>query len=344
MTLPSKLSNSTFLRDISTVSGTDFVGRDASASTLGLADTYTLHLLTTCAKTGGNVDCAPPHIGFKFDPRVDLKLESTSIADSFDNDYADALSSYAKVSRFLAAAFILSAMLAAISPIVALLSGRFPKAGILAAVNSMGATLFLLAGNIAAMISFKNLNDAFNKAFQESGLKSSTGSTLIALSWVAFVFSLLTTVVYFIRSRGGGSSSRERRAVRSIGPAGKPGGALVTGAGPIEGAYAEGGALSGIGNDTYPKKPGFFGRIPTWNKHQYVQVEKHPALVRTDVGGREEAVVLESPDDVRRHLNDDWNPADDEYAGRGIAMRNLPAGNKKTRDMNTAYEPYSNAI
>lgn len=335
------------MRDISTISGADFVGRDASAASLGLANTYTLHLLTSCAKTGGKIDCAPPHVGFKFDPRVDLRLDSTSLVGSFDSDYTNALRSYANVSRFLAGAYILSAAFAAFAPIVALFSGRFPKAGILGAVISLAATLFLLAGNITAMITFKKLDSAFNKAFSDSGLKSLTGSTLTALAWVAFVFSLLTTVVFFIRARGTSSNHRGRRAIRSIDPNGKPGGALVTGAGPIEGAYAEGGALGGVGNDPYVKKPGFFGRIPTWNKHNYVQVEKHPALVRTDVGGREEAVVVESPDDARRRVDDDWNAEDDfagERTGRGIAMRNLPIGNKKTRDMNTAYEPFSNAI
>ncbi|KAJ9143133.1 hypothetical protein NKR23_g6905 [Pleurostoma richardsiae] len=342
LNVPSRLSNSTFLRDLSTVSGADYVGKDATTSSLELGEVYTVYLLTSCARTGRSVDCAQARVGFKFDATSDLKLDSTALQGTYDNKYLDALSAYSKLSGFISGAYVLSCALVILTPFIILFTVRFPRAGLLAAASSVISALFLLAANTAAMVTFKNVDSTFNAAFNSAGLSSSLGTKIFALSWVAFAASLFAAIVYVIRACSPDAATRRRHMVaRSMGD--KPGAsAVITVGGPVRVGDDAAGTVEGA---TGQKKPGFIDRIPTWNRHKYVQVEKQPALVRTDAAGRERAVVVESPDDVRRRSEDDWAAAD-EYAnpgGRGIAMKSLAGGNKPRRDMNMAYEPYNSA-
>ncbi|KAK3935939.1 putative integral membrane protein [Diplogelasinospora grovesii] len=327
LSIPSKLANSTFLKDLSTVSGADYVGQPSTTSSLGLATSYTIGLLTSCGHfADGSVSCSPPSIGSSFNPGSDLRLDSTSLQQgSYSQDLLNALSTYSKVSRFLAGAYIVSALLVFAAPLAACCSA------VLAAVLSTLATVLLLATSIAGVLVFKSVNSAFNANFNNSGLSSSLGTIPAALSFVAFVFSLLVAVVFIIRARDPDAGCRRRGPILARSVGGKAGDGTVLGEDPYSGPG---------GGD---KKPGLWGRVPTWNRHKYVQVEKQPAIVRTNVVGHQEAVAVDGPaDDARRRLDDDWAVHDDEYSHGGS---NIPlvalGGNKKTKDVNTAYEPYS---
>ncbi|KAB5555029.1 SUR7/PalI family-domain-containing protein [Coniochaeta sp. 2T2.1] len=347
LSVPAKLSSSTFLADLSAVSGADLTGSPATASSLGLADSYNLLLLTSCAHfAGGDVACEKPRVGFGFDPASNLKLDSTSLQGTFPPALLSALSSYHRISGFLGGAYIVSAVLVALSPIAGFLAARSRAAGLAAAVLSSLASILLFGAAVAAVVVFRGLNTQINSAFASSGILSEVGVAPVALGFVAFVFTLLTAVIFSIRARNGGSvSPRGRVIARNIGgteydaKGGPPGGPdQVGGDGP---------------------KPGLWKRIPTWSKHQYVQVEKQPALLKTNTMGARslEAVVVTSPAGTRTRADgdeDDWAASvEDEFDSgvtggggaraqqqKGIPMLSL-GGNKRERDVNTAYEPYS---
>ncbi|KAH8911237.1 hypothetical protein BR93DRAFT_324856 [Coniochaeta sp. PMI_546] len=329
LSVPSKLSSSTFLADLSAVSGADFIGSPATSSSLGLADSYTLLLLTSCAQFPDGVVCERPSIGFSFDPASGLRLDSTSLQGTFPPALISALSSYHRTSAFLADAYIISAALVALAPIAGILGTHNRSAGIIAAVLASLASIFLFGAGVAAVVVFRSLNAQINSAFNSSGLRSEVGVTPVALGFVAFVLALLTSVIFVIRARSP-VKPRGRVIARSIG-------ADVKGAAGPEGGAAAGG------------KPGLWKRIPTWSNHRYVQVEKQPALLKTSVAGSMEAVVVTSPAGTRTRAegDEDW-AGDDEYTSghgggggqKGIPMLSL-GGNKRERDVNTAYEPYS---
>src|SRR3569833_3138395 len=295
--VPAKLGNSIFLKAISNISGKDYVGRDATASSLGLASSYTVNLLTSCAIASSGTTCSSPHVGFTFSPNSEMKLDGTALQGSYSDDYLDALSSYTKVSPFLSGAYILSILLLFASPLLALPSTR--KAIIPAALISALATIFLLAAGVTAGLTFRKLNDAFNTNFNTSGLSSSVGTLAPRLGYVAFGFSLTSTLLIGLRACYAPRASAGRR----------------------------GAALSG--KATIGRKRTFMERLPAWRQPQYVQVEKQAAVARSA--------------EVHRRLDADW-VAEDDYApgGQGgIAMRNLVGGNKRTHDVNTAYEPFA---
>lgn len=339
LSVPSKLSSSTFLADLSAVSGADYTGSAATASSLGLADTYTLLLLTSCAHFPAGVVCERPSIGFAFDPASHLKLDSTSLQGSSPPALVSALSAYHRTSAFLADAYVISAALVALAPVAGVLgaTGRRRPAAVAAAVLASLASVFLFSAAVAAVVVFRGLSAQINAAFGAAGLRSEVGVAPVALGFVAFVLTLVTAVVFVVRARSNvRQATRGRVVARSIGTDVKGSG------GPEEAGAAPGG------------KPGLWKRIPTWSAHRYVQVEKQPALLTTaDVAaGSMEAVVVTSPAGTRTRVEggDDW-AGDDEYASgggggdggrgqKGIPMLSL-GGNKRERDVTTAYEPYS---
>ncbi|KAK3324093.1 hypothetical protein B0T19DRAFT_221745 [Cercophora scortea] len=378
LSIPSKLSESSFLKDLTTVSGTDYVGQDATASSLGLADLYTTNLLSSCAQfADGSVSCTRASVSFSWDPITALRLDITSLQGTYSETLLKSISSYSKVSHYIVGSFISSAVLTGITTL------STPWATTFAAVASGLATLILLSASIAAAVAFRNLSNALNADFGASGLSSSPGNTGIALSFAAFAFSLLAAIILAIRSRAN-PATRRRRGISTRGKEN----ALLGDEEGGEDIYAK-----ADGSST--KKSGFMDRIPLVNRHKYIQVERQPAIVTTDVAGQQTAVLssassagartLDSPSSRRETIDSDWN-ARDEYSHGGARMSVsepeseaeqdpepaaaahppqqpklkseapkitvtamdaplLPlGGNAQTRDMNAAYEPFSNSI
>jgi hypothetical protein len=333
LSVPSKLSSSTFLADLSAVSGADLTGQRATASSLGIAESYTILLLTSCAHFPTSVICGKPHVGFSFNPASELRLDSTSLQGTFPPALVSALSSYQRSNPFLANGYIVSAALVALAPVVgSLLGTRHRWAGHAAAALSSLAGGLILASSAAAVVTFRRLDEQINSAFNSSGLHSEVGVVPVALGFVAFVFSLLTSIILIIRARSP-VAPRGRMVTRSIGTEYDDSVSKPSGVGSVEGIS---------------KRSGLWKRMPTWKNHKYVQVEKQPTLLKTTTGvGSLEAVVVTSPAGTRTVASgddDEWDGAD-EYTGRaggggnGIPMLSL--GNKRERDVGSAYEPYS---
>ncbi|KAH8900249.1 hypothetical protein GQ53DRAFT_212656 [Thozetella sp. PMI_491] len=343
LSAPSKLSNSTFLADLSTVSGTDFVGANTTAQTLGLADSYTITLLTSCAHFDGisGVLCLSPSLGFSFNPATDLRLESTSLQESFSKELLDALSNYSKVSRFLALGYVVGVVLLALGTMSDWFSHRSLAAGIFASFFGLISTILFFAASVTAVVVFKKVSDSYNDSLNSHGLSSSLGYIPVGLGFAAFLFALFSTSAFAVHAKGSSSSGQGRRGYRNAGGMSR---GLVTGADPLE---AE--PLSGPRGPA--QKPGLWGRMPTWNRHTYVQVEKQGALGRNDLHAQR-AVVVDSEHDVpeeavRRRLDNDW-AAHDDYSHApshgpdsqsSIPMLTL-GSNNRSLDQDTAYEPF----
>jgi hypothetical protein len=314
---PSKLASSDFLNALSTVSGTDFVGPNITASSLGLPDWSSVHLLTECSHfADGRVDCSKPRYGFEFLPDRDLKLENTPLSLNHSQALTDSLTAYHKASRFLSGAHIIAVVASNLAPIESCFSP------LLAAITSGIASLILFAASVASTIIFRNINNAWNAEFTTNNLTSSVGSIPVAFDFAGSVFTLFATIFYILNHR---AQSRNNRSARSRRVVAHSVGNVDVGAG---GAAAKAG-----------------GRLWGRSDHKYVQIEEQQALqAHRDGAG--------SPDSLgkQRRLDDDW-AAPDEYhsggasSGAASSGPNIPlmtlGGNKQTKDLNTAYEPFS---
>ncbi|KAK0743532.1 hypothetical protein B0T18DRAFT_430790 [Schizothecium vesticola] len=348
LNVPAKLDGSTFLKDLTSSTGVDFVGESATTATLGLAETYTSSLLTACGRfANGNVQCSPANLAYYFNPVRVLHLDSTSLEGTYTPELKDAIDASARITRFLVYGYIASALLAFLAPLVAMATSSFA-----AAISSI-ATILLLAVSIAGLVMFNRLSGAFNSNFNDEGMFSSVAAVPSALSFAAFALSLLATSALISRAQARSVAERRRQtAVYNVG---------------VSEPFVSGkeSPPPGIGSRD-ATKPGLWGRVQTFRQHKYIQLDKQSALalpgqrspgmspgarlLNPSEGERTPGLPTDRlrPDDDE---DDSWVGRDDYVGSRAgsDAGRNddppVPmitiGGNKATLDKNLAYEPYS---
>lgn len=348
LNVPAKLDGSTFLKDLTSSTGVDFVGEPATTATLGLAETYTSSLLTACGHfANGKVECSPANLAYHFNPVRVLHLDSTSLEGTYTPELKDAIDATSRVSRFLVYGYFASALLTFLAPLVAMATSSFA-----AAISSI-ATLLLLAVSIAGLVVFNRLSGAFNANFNDEGMFSSVAAVPSALSFAAFALSLLATSTLISRAQARSVAERRRQtAVYNVG---------------VSEPFVSGkeSPPPGIGSRD-ATKPGLWGRVQTFRQHKYIQLDKQSALTlpgQRSPGGSPGARLLNPsegertpglrtdrlrPDDDE---DDSWVGRDDYVGSRAgsdagrddgppVPMITI-GGNKATLDKNMAYEPYS---
>ncbi|KAI2467129.1 hypothetical protein F4781DRAFT_403154 [Annulohypoxylon bovei var. microspora] len=263
LNVPSKLSASALLKDLSTIGGQDWIGSDANTKSLGLAPSYSLNLLTACSEDDGSTTCETPKIGFKFDPSSDLHLDGVSIQGTFDSAYSNELQAYGKASTFLGAGYIVGALFTALTWISIIASCFFPRAIIFGLLTSGLAFIFLLASSIVSAMTSTKLKAAFNDALGGSGVHTQTSPRMIGLGFGAAFAIAIAFVLMYLQLR----YSRNQR-----------------GQGDFE---SKNGPPDGLG-----PQPGLLRRVTTWNRHKYMEVEKQKPILHRG----------SSPEDDRRGL------------------------------------------
>ncbi|KAL8364836.1 hypothetical protein RB595_003895 [Gaeumannomyces hyphopodioides] len=334
--LPSALSGSEELQGLSEVSGTDWVGEDLTASSLGLPDEYTVSLLTSCARTASGPSCSAPRVGFWFNPGSQLRLDASGLGSTYPPEYRDALASYNKAAYFIAFSFVFCTLLLGLSAILGALGATvLASVGMLSTVVTgmvVLAALFLLAGNAAAVHVFRRMAETFNAAFSDKGLSASVGLAAILLGWLAFVLTFTAAIVLVLRQRGDSVTRGRRLTDKTMF------GDFNSANNPMDAGIAPRGGAS------EPK--GLLGRIPLLGRHKYAQIGGKPALgfatMPPQRGGQQQ----------QRGADDDWST---EYENprmgspvRGVAEYQIPGGRPQVKPqrapMNMAYEPYSSAL
>ena len=314
------------------MSGTDFIGNNVSAASLGLPDWSGIHLFTECAHfADGVVDCTNPQFSVDFEPGDDLinaDIDSILLQDIVNSDFGSALDLFRQSSRFISGGYIASAFLCLTTPI------EFFFAPFFACISAGLASILLLAATVTATVAFSKLSNSFNALFATHQITSSLGMIPVALGFVGFVLTLASTILYIIAYR--------QRGTRRDG--------MGRGSKDKDSTAYEGGGGGGGGGGA---------------SHKYVQLEEQrapPPTIGASARGFDDAPG--SPESAGRaqRLDEDW-AAPDEYsssrvagagagAGAGktssgpaaeasIPLMALGGGNKQTKDLDTAYEPYS---
>ncbi|KAI8632444.1 SUR7/PalI family-domain-containing protein [Xylariaceae sp. FL1651] len=258
LAVAAKLSSSTFLQDLSKISGSDLVGQNANRESLGLSSTYSISLLTACGRTDdGSESCCAPHVGFAFNPSSDLKLGRTG-ASTFSASYYSQLHTYATVSAFVAAAYIIATPLMILSCLCIVLSRRFNGAATISRVSSAIAMFLVVAAAIASVVTFVKLRDTFNAALSDLGVNTTTSSSAFGLSLAAAATSTAAFVLACLH-RPASSGARGRHHHEKQG---------------IEGGVGGGGAETSL-REARPANigAGFMKRVPTWGRPRYAQIQ-----------------------------------------------------------------------
>ncbi|KAI1176705.1 SUR7/PalI family-domain-containing protein [Nemania sp. FL0916] len=333
LSIPSKLAHSVFLQDLSQISGADLVGSSSNAQSLGLADKYTVSLLTACGH-GSTSTCFTPHIGFAFNPSVDLALSRTTAQQTLlsstspsSSAYRNQLHAYSRASTFVSVTYILTSLLTLLSCITIIFSRQSTLAGVISRVSSGLVALLILAATITSIATFVKTRDVFNTTLGELGVRVTINGSAFAFDVAASVAAVGAFVLVLsvrptgYRKRGKLDLDLDMDVVATGGGGGGGDHARVAGVGGVSG---------GVG--------GLLNRVPTWNRPRYVQLGGKGAPSASAYSR------THSPDSDREGLID---PAADDGAYDGMAREGGQPQSLWARKQNrhtlenvpTAYEP-----
>jgi len=255
------------------------------------------------------LQCRSPQYGFSFVPERDLNLKAASLSHLIDNSLNDAVERWANGSKGVTFIYLASIFLTVLATIESFFVLKW------AAISSVLCCILLLSVTIANTVIVKQFSNRFNDIFEGHGISTSPGSTPIALAITAAFLSILAAILYF-------------NAVRQ-----------------------QSGQCKGMLLGNFGRKPTLAGAI---GGHKYVQIEHQQGNVGNypPSGAKYGEASHGSPDSLRaRRLDDDW-AAPDEYSGgfvsggtktgSGPSIPLMALGrNRAKKDLNTAYEPYS---
>ncbi|KAK4159816.1 MAGE-like protein 2 [Cladorrhinum sp. PSN259] len=337
---PSKLDSSQILKDIGQVSGSDLTGSNgATAESLGYPKWMGISLFTQCDHfVDGHIECYKPSLNLAFDPDRHLKL-SMSSANSGEN-IRKAVEAHNKAIRFISGSFVVSAFCALTAPLEAFFSPA------LSAITCGIASLLLFAGDIAGAVLFRKLSKAINDDLLQNNVTSSTGSYPMILGFVGALLMVVSCILYIMSYRSQGFNPKRGGATQARSVGGK-GGLLSGHDGAHDYSYS-----SNLNKSSGATGGGLLNRIIPGNNHKYVQVEEQGGDGRQEAAFRDrdvEAPGSPTAPGMQRKLDEDWATPDQFSSSGGKSSGVAPSipmlslsGNKGTKDLNTAYEPYSN--
>ncbi|KAI0396745.1 SUR7/PalI family-domain-containing protein [Xylariaceae sp. FL0594] len=274
LVIPAKLSSSKLLQDLSMISGSDLVGNERTRQSLGLAQTYSVSLLTVCGRhEDGSTTCYPARVGFAFDPLSDLHIGSLVNQGTLPSpSFFSQLRKYAAASTFASVAYILSSLLIVTSCASVLLSRRCnsndkkPRlVRFISRSTSFLAAVLLIAATVDTSVTFIKVRDAYNSAFSGIGVTTTLAvsgaiSLSVAASVLAFVAFLL---VLFVRPPVAAGAGYDRK-VNNFEENAHLDDLFV-------GAAAPAGLMS-RGSRPGVVSIGLLDRVPTWKQGRYVQI------------------------------------------------------------------------
>ncbi|CRK16131.1 hypothetical protein BN1723_002299, partial [Verticillium longisporum] len=343
--IKSKLSGSTYLQDLTELSGIDLVGQDVTAESLGLARTYTISLLGYCSHHSDSTSCTSPRMGYFFDPISVLKLDTTAVANLDTSGIDKALAKYERISQFLVFAYMASIVFAILGPILSVFGSKIRIIGFAGIFLSWLAAIILLVASGTGHYIYQHLSKAIDSDLDPVGIDSDFGLLLVP-SWLSFGFALLAAVFTSFRPR---DQSSRRNPDLSFDTKHRSG---------------ADGHVTGQANESAGPGSGLLNRVQTWGRQKYIGIGKQPGAERHgdrgiprgggarsgDLSDDEQHLVSREQQGMygsrRESLN--FEPrafpsrtsSDDGYGGQGdIAM--MPLDNRGQKDLNTAYEPYS---
>jgi SUR7/PalI family protein len=195
-------ANVPFLGEISSTLGAP-KSLNVSASSLGLADSYTIALWSYCADNGGasssNTSCSTPTKDFWFDPVKAWHLNKTIFADELPKAFNDVLKTYHSVSKGLVGLYLIAISATAASTILGFCAVFSLVGSILPLIITAIATVGLLAASIMATVAYSSVVGTFDTVLRSYGVGATLGLNMFALTWSAFLSTLLSSFLWLLR-------------------------------------------------------------------------------------------------------------------------------------------------
>jgi hypothetical protein len=196
------LANVPLLGGISSALGAS-EGLNVSASSLGLADWYTIALWSYCADKDGpsssNTSCSTPTKDFWFDPVQAWHLNNTIFADGLPKALDDVLKTYHSASKVMVRLYLIAISATATSTILGFCAVFSLVGSILPLIITSISTVGLLTASIMATVVYSSLVGTFDTVLRSYGVDATLGLNMFALTWSAFLSALVSSFLWLFR-------------------------------------------------------------------------------------------------------------------------------------------------
>jgi SUR7/PalI family len=196
------LADAPLLSGISSALGAS-KGLNVSASSLELADSYTVALWSYCADKNGSssssTSCSTPTKDFWFDPVQTWHLNNTALADAFPKVLKNVLETYHSASKVMVRLYLVAISATAASTLIGFCAVFSLVGSILPLIITSVSTIGLLAASITATVVYSSVVGTFDTVLRSYGLDATLGLNMFALTWSAFLSALVSSFLWLFR-------------------------------------------------------------------------------------------------------------------------------------------------
>jgi hypothetical protein len=254
-------------------------------------DYYEIYLSNYCAGSGdGNTTtskpsyCSPRKASFYFNPLEVWGLNGTDIQQYVPKSLNDGLNVYAKVSKWLYTAYVVALCTTIGSFLVGFLAIFSRWGSFVTAIVSGVATLFTILAAVTSTVLFSTLTGTFNSVLRGYGIHLSVGTRMLALDYIAVIFSLAASLFWFVSicccsgksshpySRDAYGKRNPGNGVYSAAPLGSRGYQPIEGHGHQNSAQPWGAHHRGVEMDTFGAQSPYKGRETAYEPFRHERV------------------------------------------------------------------------
>jgi len=198
-------------------------GLIGQATSNKLYDFYDVYFWNYCAGSLSNGTeiiqyCSPRQNKFVFNPIDVWGLNGTTIQKEIPGGVTRAINAYTKGAQWMWTAYVISFCVTAGTIVVGFFAICSRLGSCVTTIVSSAATLFTFLAALTSTILFSALVGALNGSLKEYNVKSSVGTRVMAVDWLAVAFSIGASIFWLVSicccsGRSGHNKDRHSQAV-----------------------------------------------------------------------------------------------------------------------------------
>jgi len=210
-------TNSTILG--TPITGSLLSGLIGQATSNKLYDFYDVYFWNYCAGSLSNGTetvqyCSPRENNFVFNPIDVWGLNGTTIQKEIPGAVTKSINAYEKGAHWMWITYVLAFWITAASIVVGLFAICSRLGSCVTTIVSSAATLFTFVAALISTILFSVLVGALDGSLKEYNVKSSVGTRVMAIDWLAVAFSIAASAFWLVSicCCSGRSNHKDRRS------------------------------------------------------------------------------------------------------------------------------------
>lgn len=197
------LTEKSIAGELASAAGADSTGASFSASSLGLADYYTVSLWNYCAVTnsssGTNTTCSSPKAEYWFDPLEVWGISNdTALENLFPSEVKSALKTYRRVSKWTFIVYMIALAATILELVMAGLTMFFAVNGCINWIVSTICSVSVTGASVLATAMSSVVVGSLDSYLKSYGIEASLGRSMLVATWLAVAFKIAASLYMFL--------------------------------------------------------------------------------------------------------------------------------------------------